>query len=470
MTRTSVALGRAGAARTRCAAPSSSRRWSSSRRSSWRSTSAASSDTTRCPGFPPVRGFLDFQLAAAITQSLLLGGVSVGHRHGAGDRGRLLRPARGLARSRASAIVLGRLAGPRCIAAIQVAFFLALGLVFGATIDGGVPGALVVSWHRRRSPGSASRRSGVLLALRARNASIVQGIFPLVFVVLFLSSAFFPRALLLEPARRSPPTTRSPTSPTGCATRSSRRCPPRRCSRASPRPIGWRVVMTLLAVPALADRLRTLIEARRADLRVVRALMRRALNEIAPRAGRRRSPACWRRRSSSLGLSSVFCKAPSCAGYGGRELPLLHHRRRPPAGRGLHRRGDGREPRARHRAGWFDRLLLAPVPRAGAPGRHRGLRRAAGAAAGELPVPASARSSASTWPGLGRDRADGAARSAATRPSRPAAADHRPALPHAAGGAADADRRLRRDALHDGLRPVRPPDAVAGARSPGSTR
>jgi ABC-2 type transport system permease protein len=41
---------------------------------------------------------------------------------------------------------------------------------------------------------------GVVLALRARNASTVQGIFPLVFVVLFVSSAFFPRDLLSHPA------------------------------------------------------------------------------------------------------------------------------------------------------------------------------------------------------------------------------------------------------------------------------
>ena len=40
---------------------------------------------------------------------------------------------------------------------------------------------------------------GVMLALRARNASTVQGIFPLVFVVLFVSSAFFPQALLDPP-------------------------------------------------------------------------------------------------------------------------------------------------------------------------------------------------------------------------------------------------------------------------------
>src|SRR6185503_18918906 len=42
---------------------------------------------------------------------------------------------------------------------------------------------------------------GAALALRSGSASVVQGIFPLVFVILFLSSAYFPRGLLLEPAR-----------------------------------------------------------------------------------------------------------------------------------------------------------------------------------------------------------------------------------------------------------------------------
>jgi ABC-2 type transport system permease protein len=38
------------------------------------------------------------------------------------------------------------------------------------------------------------------VALRAGKASVVQGLFPLVFVILFLSSAFFPAKLMLEPA------------------------------------------------------------------------------------------------------------------------------------------------------------------------------------------------------------------------------------------------------------------------------
>jgi ABC-2 type transport system permease protein len=48
--------------------------------------------------------------------------------------------------------------------------------------------------------GVAFAATGMLLAFRAKNASTVQGIFPLVFVVLFVSSAFFPRELLQSPA------------------------------------------------------------------------------------------------------------------------------------------------------------------------------------------------------------------------------------------------------------------------------
>jgi ABC-2 type transport system permease protein len=41
---------------------------------------------------------------------------------------------------------------------------------------------------------------GAAIALRSGKASVVQGLFPLVFVILFLSTAFFPQPLLLEPA------------------------------------------------------------------------------------------------------------------------------------------------------------------------------------------------------------------------------------------------------------------------------
>lgn len=154
--------------------------------------------TTELPGFPQVDGFLDFQLAAAMTQSLLLGGVATGIAVALEIEGgffdRLV-----TAPIPRAAIVLGRLAGAGVIAVAQVAWFLIIGLLFGASIQAGPLGVLaVVAIGILAGTGFAAL--GILLALRARNASTVQGIFPLVFVVLFISSAFFPENLLSSPA------------------------------------------------------------------------------------------------------------------------------------------------------------------------------------------------------------------------------------------------------------------------------
>jgi ABC-type multidrug transport system permease subunit len=159
------------------------------------------SRTTSLPGFPTdIHGFLDFQLAAAITQSLLLGGVGAGIAVALEIEGgffdRLL-----AAPIPRLAIVLGRLAATTVIAAGQVIYFLVLGLVFGAHIRAGLPGFLVVLGIGSLA-GTGFGALGVMLALRAKSASTVQGVFPLVFVVLFISSAFFPRALLETPARQ----------------------------------------------------------------------------------------------------------------------------------------------------------------------------------------------------------------------------------------------------------------------------
>jgi ABC-2 type transport system permease protein len=154
--------------------------------------------TTGLPGFPHVGGFLDFQLAAAITQSLLLGGVAQGIGTALEIEGGFFDRLVASPIPRVS-IVLGRVLAGSAIAAGQVAWFLALGLIFGASIAGGVAGVVVVLAIGILA-GTGFAALGVVLALRARNASTVQGIFPLVFVVLFVSSAFFPRHLLSHPA------------------------------------------------------------------------------------------------------------------------------------------------------------------------------------------------------------------------------------------------------------------------------
>jgi len=154
---------------------------------------------TEIPGFPEVAGFLDFELAGAILQSTMLAGVSGGIalamdiEMGFIDR-LFVAPI-----SRAT-IVLGRLAATAALGAISAVWFVIVGLVFGVEFQGGVGAVLMLLVLTPIAAGSFGGL-GAALALKSGRASVVQGIFPLVFVILFLSSAFFPENLLLEPAR-----------------------------------------------------------------------------------------------------------------------------------------------------------------------------------------------------------------------------------------------------------------------------
>jgi ABC-2 type transport system permease protein len=97
-------------------------------------------------------------------------------------------------------IVLGRLAGTAALGLLASLWFLAIGLIFGASIHSGVAGALVAI-SLATAAALAFGGVGAAIALRTGKASVVQGLFPLVFVVLFLSTAFFPQELMIEPAR-----------------------------------------------------------------------------------------------------------------------------------------------------------------------------------------------------------------------------------------------------------------------------
>jgi ABC-2 type transport system permease protein len=151
------------------------------------------------PGFPPVQSFLQFMLAGAIMQSLMLaansGGIALAVDIEMGFTDRLF--AAPIARW---AVVLGRLAGTAALGLAAALWFLAIGLIFGAEIEGGVPGALVAIALTAAAT-VAIGGIGSSVALRTGKASIVQGLFPLIFVVLFLSTAFFPEGLMVEPAQ-----------------------------------------------------------------------------------------------------------------------------------------------------------------------------------------------------------------------------------------------------------------------------
>jgi ABC-2 type transport system permease protein len=151
------------------------------------------------PGFPPVQSFLQFMLAGAMMQSMMLAGNSGGIAFAVdiemGFTDRLF-----AAPIPRFAIVLGRLAGTAALGLFAALWFLAIGLIFGAHIEGGIPGALLAIALVTASA-LAVGGIGAAIALQSGSASVVQGLFPLVLVVLFLSSAFFPQELMIEPAK-----------------------------------------------------------------------------------------------------------------------------------------------------------------------------------------------------------------------------------------------------------------------------
>lgn len=150
------------------------------------------------PAFPEVNGFLDFELAGAMLQSTMLagltGGIALALDIEIGFIDRLM-----AAPVPRWVVVAGRLCATWVLGVLAAAWFLLVGLVFGVEFAGGVPGVLLLLVL---VPLAAVAFGAVAaaIALGAGRASVVQGIFPIVFVVIFLSSAFFPRDLLLEPA------------------------------------------------------------------------------------------------------------------------------------------------------------------------------------------------------------------------------------------------------------------------------
>jgi ABC-2 type transport system permease protein len=151
------------------------------------------------PGFPPVQSFLQFMLAGAMMQSLMLagnsGGIALAVDIEMGFTDRLF-----AAPIPRFAIVLGRLAGTAALGLFAALWFLAIGLIFGAEIESGVPGALLAI-VLVTAAAMAVGGIGAAIALRTGSASVVQGLFPLVLVILFVSSAFFPVDLMIEPAK-----------------------------------------------------------------------------------------------------------------------------------------------------------------------------------------------------------------------------------------------------------------------------
>ena len=147
------------------------------------------------PGFPSVP-YTDFAFTAPFIQVSLLAAVSTSTllaydiEHGFLDR-LLLTPASGVA------ILVGHLAGAAVVVGVQVVLYLVVGLIIGVHIESGVAGALVlVSLIVLMTVGIGG--IGTFVALKTGSPETVQGVFPLTFALLFLSSLTLPRNLIQE--------------------------------------------------------------------------------------------------------------------------------------------------------------------------------------------------------------------------------------------------------------------------------
>ena len=148
---------------------------------------------TELPGFP-TDSYFEFALAIAFVQGALFSansaGTNVSNDVETGFLNRL-----SLTPLRRVALLLGQLAGILALGLIQALTFLGVGIVFGAGIEAGVGGALViVALSLIISLGFGC--IGAFVALRTGSGEAVQGAFPLLFAALFLSSMALPRNLI----------------------------------------------------------------------------------------------------------------------------------------------------------------------------------------------------------------------------------------------------------------------------------
>ena len=125
-------------------------------------------------GFPEVTSYLGFVVPGTIIQGTLLAGLTTGIAFAGDIEGGFF---------------------DRLLAALQVSFFLAVAAIFGARYPGGLGGlAATVILGALTAVGIGGIASAI--ALRTGSLSLLQSIFPFVFVLLFTAPAFFPQELL----------------------------------------------------------------------------------------------------------------------------------------------------------------------------------------------------------------------------------------------------------------------------------
>ena len=155
--------------------------------------SAGLRPSTQLPGFP-TDSFLAFALAVPFIQGALFStmnaGTDLARDIQTGFLSRLsLTPLRG------SALLVGQLSGIVLLGLVQAAFYVAVGLLVGVEFASG-PAGVVVLLVFALFVSLGFGALGSLFALRTGSGEAVQGLFPVMFVFLFISSMNAPRDLM----------------------------------------------------------------------------------------------------------------------------------------------------------------------------------------------------------------------------------------------------------------------------------
>ena len=148
---------------------------------------------TNLPGFP-TDDYLNFAIAFPFIQGSLFASINAGSSLARDvETGFLKRLA--LTPRRRGALLLGNLAGVMTVALIAAVIYLAVGFAAGLHFAAGVAGvAVLIVLALLIALAFASL--GALIGLRTGSGETVQGVCPLVFVLVFLSSNALPRELI----------------------------------------------------------------------------------------------------------------------------------------------------------------------------------------------------------------------------------------------------------------------------------
>jgi ABC-2 type transport system permease protein len=148
---------------------------------------------TQLPGFP-TDSYFQFALAIPFIQGALFSANSAGTNIASDiESGFLSRLS--LTPLRRLSLMLGQLTGILALGLIQALTFVVVGLIFGEGIEAGV-GGVVVILLLSLTISLAFGCIGAFVALRSGSGEAVQGVFPLFFAALFLSSMALPRDLI----------------------------------------------------------------------------------------------------------------------------------------------------------------------------------------------------------------------------------------------------------------------------------